>query len=103
MKRLAMVLVLVFAATSLFAGGKECNINKTASKKVDLTGTFARVGSGDEAKTVFRVADSDRSYTVCHKSKADVAKLSDSAVRVTGKLVSCGDSEELMIEEAKQI
>jgi hypothetical protein len=103
MKKLAMVLILVFAATSLLAGGKECNINKTAAKKVQLTGTFAHVGSGDEAKTVFRVADSDRSYTVCHKSKADVAKLSNSTVKVSGKLVHCGDSEELMIEEAKQI
>jgi len=103
MKRFALALALVFAATSLFAGGKECNVSKTASKKVDLTGTFALVGSGDEAKTVFRVADSDRSYTVCHKSKADVAKLSNTTVRVTGKLVSCGDGEELVIEEAKKI
>lgn len=103
MKKLAMALILVFAATSLLAGGKECNINKTAQKQVELTGSFARVGSGDEAKTVFRVADSDRSYTVCHKSKADLAKLSDATVKVSGKLVSCGDSEELMVEAAKKI
>ena len=103
MKRLAMVLVFVFAATSLFAGGKECNVNKTAAKRVDLTGTFTRVGSGDDAKTVFRVANSDRSYTVCHKSTADVTKLSNATAHVTGKLVSCGDGEELVVEDAKKV
>lgn len=103
MKRLVMALILVFAATSLFAGGKECNIGKTAAKNVELTGTLARVGSGDAAKTVFRVAGSDRSYTVCHKSKADLTKLSNATVKVSGKVVSCGDAEELMIEEAKKI
>lgn len=103
MKRLIMVLVVLFTAVTLFAGGKECNINKSA-KKVELTGTIASVGSGDEAKTVFRVADSNDSYTICEKTKSSVLKLTDSgAVRVKGKLVSCGEGQELVIDEAKKI
>ena len=103
MKRLIMVLVVLFTAATLFAGGKECDINKSA-KKVELTGTIASVGSGDEAKTVFRVADTDQSYTICEKTKASVLKLTNSgAVRVKGKLVSCGEGQELVIDEAKKI
>jgi hypothetical protein len=102
MKRLIMVLIALFTAATLFAGGKECNIKNT--KSVELTGTIASIGSGDAAKTVFRVADSDQSYTVCEKTKASVLKLSNSgAVRVKGKLVSCGEGQELVIEEAKKI
>jgi len=102
MKRLIMVLVALFTAATLFAGGKECNIKNT--KSVELTGTIASVGSGDEAKTVFRVANSDQSYTVCEKTRASVLKLSNSgAVRVKGKLVSCGEGQELVIDEAKKI
>lgn len=101
MKRLIMVLVVLFTAATLFAGGKECDINKSA-KKVELTGTITSVGSGDEAKTVFRVADTDQSYTVCEKTKASVLKLSG-AVHIKGKLVSCGEGQELVIDEAKKI
>jgi hypothetical protein len=106
MKRLVLTLVLVLAATSLFAGGKNCDISKTASKNVELTGTLARVGSGDEAKTVFRVANSDESYVVCHKTKASILGLSNDSsatLKVKGKLVSCEDSHSLVIEEAKKI
>lgn len=102
MKRLLMVLVALFITASLFAGGKECNIKD--SKSVELTGTIATVGSGDAAKTVFRVANSSDSYTVCEKTKASVLKLSNSgAVRVKGKLVSCGDGQELVIDSASKI
>lgn len=101
MKRLVLVLALVFTTTALFAGGKECNISKTAQKSVELNGTFSR--SADTDATIFRVANSNDSYTVCHKSKADLSKLSDANVRVKGKLVSCGDKQELMIESAKKI
>jgi hypothetical protein len=106
MKRIALTLVLLLAATSLFAGGKNCDISKTASKNVELTGTLARVGSGDEAKTVFRVANSDESYVVCHKTKASILGLSNEAgakLQVKGKLVNCEDSHSLVIEEAKKI
>jgi hypothetical protein len=106
MKRLTLTLVLLLAATSLFAGGKNCDISKTASKSVELTGTLARVGSGDEAKTVFRVANSDESYVVCHKTKAAILGLSNDSgakLQVKGKLVSCEDSHSLVIEEAKKI
>ena len=107
MKRLALTFILLLAATSLFAGGgKNCDLSKTASKNVELTGTLARVGSGDEAKTVFRVANSDTSYVVCHKTKAAILNLSNDSnakLQVKGKLVSCEDSQSLVIEEAKKI
>jgi hypothetical protein len=102
MKRLAMVLIVLFTAASLFAGGKECNTK--SAKTVELTGTLASLGSGDEAKTVFRVSNSDQSYTVCEKTKASVLKLSNTGtVQVKGKLVACGDGEELVIDSAKKI
>ena len=107
MKRLVLTLIVLLAATSLFAGGgKNCDISKTASKSVELTGTLARVGSGDEARTVFRVANSDTSYVVCHKTKAAILNLSNDSnatLKVKGKLVSCEDSHSLVIEEAKKI
>ncbi|HEX2122627.1 MAG TPA: hypothetical protein VHL59_13390 [Thermoanaerobaculia bacterium] len=105
MKRLAMVLIVLFTAATLFAGeGKECNVKNAKAKSVELTGTLVRTADGDAEKTVFRVADSDQSYTVCHKSKSSALKLSnEGAVRVKGKLVSCGEGEELMIESAKKI
>ena len=105
MKRLILILIVVFAAGSLLAGeGKSCDRNhKAKAKTVQLTGTVA---SGGE-HAVFRVADSDKSYTICHKSKADLAKLgADGAtIQVTGKLVSCNEAkgEELVIETAKKI
>jgi len=102
MKRLVMVLVVLFTAATLFAGGKECEARN--AKNVELTGTIAKVGSGEAAKTVFRVANSNESYTVCEKSKASALKLSDTgAVQIKGKLVACGEGQELMIDEAKKI
>ena len=74
MKRLILILIVVFAAGSLFAGdGKSCDV-KHKAKSVSLTGTIA---AGADDTTVFRVANSDKSYTVCHKSKANLAKLSE--------------------------
>jgi hypothetical protein len=101
---MALLLIVLFTAASLFAGGKECNI-KTASKKVELTGSIARVGSGDEAKIVFRVADGDQSYTICEKTKRTVLDQAGEgvALRVKGNLVSCGEGQELMIEEVRKI
>jgi maltose-binding protein MalE len=98
MKRIVMVLVVLLVATSLFAGGKECELR--SGKSVELTGTLSKA---DGAKPVFRVANSDKSYTVCEQTKADVLKLSNTNVRVKAKVVSCGDGEELMITEAKKI
>ena len=104
MKRLIMVLIALFTAATLFAGGKECETAKKNVKNVSLTGTLATVGTGDEAKTVFRVADTDQSYTVCEKTKSAVLKLTNTGkVQVKGKLVSCGEGQELMIDEAKKI
>lgn len=103
MKRLIMVLVVLFTAATLFAGGKECDATKKNVKAVSLTGTLASVGTGDEAKTVFRVSDTE-SYTVCEKTKSSVLKLTNTGkVQVKGKLVSCGEGQELMIDEAKKI
>jgi hypothetical protein len=105
MKRLAIVLIVLFTAATLFAGGKECDMKKHAAKSVELTGTLAHIGTGDDAKTVFRVANSGQSYTVCEKTKSSVLKLSNdgSTLRVKGKVMSCGDGEELMIESAKKM
>jgi hypothetical protein len=104
MKRLILTLIVVFTAGSLFAGdGKSCDVNHKA-KSVSLTGTVA---SGANDTTVFRVANSDKSYTICHKSKANVSKLgADGAtLQVTGKVVSCDEAkgDELVIETAKKI
>ncbi len=103
MKRLILILIVVFAAGSLLAGeGKSCDVNK--AKSVKLTGTLA---AGADGAKVFRVANSDRSYTLCHKTSADVAKLGadGSTIQVTGKIVSCDEAagEELVIETAKKI
>ena len=103
MKRVAITLLVLFVATSLFAGGKNCDLNKSA-KNVTLTGSLATSGSGDDAKTIFRVADG-KSYSVCHETKASVLKLGSdgSRLEVKGKVVNCGDGEELVITEAKKI
>ncbi|HYC60889.1 MAG TPA: hypothetical protein VEK79_15100 [Thermoanaerobaculia bacterium] len=94
MKRLAMVLIVLFTAASLFAGGKECNTK--SAKNVELTGTLA--------DNVFRLNDSDQSYKVCEKTKKSVLKLSNTGtLQIKGKLVSCGEGEELVIESAKKI
>src|SRR5687767_10721628 len=102
MKRLVLVLIVVFAAGSLLAGeGKSCD-TKTSAKTVSLTGTLAAA----EGNTIFRVANSDKSYTVCHKTSAKFTKLADgSPVEITGKLVSCdeGEGQELVIESARKI
>jgi hypothetical protein len=104
MKRLIMVLIALFTAASLFAGGKECDVAKKNVKNVELTGTLASVGTGDEAKTVFRVADTDQSYTVCEKTKSSVLKLTNTGtLHVKGKVISCGEGQELIIDEAKKI
>lgn len=106
MKRIVMAVIVLLTAVSLFAGGKECDLKKNA-KSVELTGTLVRSGDGDQARTVFRVANQDRSYTVCHETKSDVLKLGDAGAKlqVTGKVVSCGegDGEELVILTAKKI
>ncbi|HET7434268.1 MAG TPA: hypothetical protein VFN10_06095 [Thermoanaerobaculia bacterium] len=100
MKRIAMSLVILLTAATLFAGGKECNM-KTHGKNVSLSGTLSRSGE----KTVFRAADG-HNYSVCEKTDAAVLKLAedgDANVRVTGKVVSCNDGEELVIESAKKL
>ena len=105
MKRLVILLVVLFTATTLFAGGKDCALK--SAKSVELTGTVAKVGSGDDAKTVLR-ASNGKSYTVCHESKADVLGVSNdgaSSVKVKGKLVNCGaeGGETLVVAEAKRV
>jgi len=103
MKRLILILIVVFAAGSLLAGeGKSCDTSKT--KSVKLTGTLA---AGEGGAKIFRVADSNKSFTICHKTSSDVAKLgADGAtLQVTGKIVACDEAEgeELVIETAKKI
>ncbi|HEX6084227.1 MAG TPA: hypothetical protein VF266_06865 [Thermoanaerobaculia bacterium] len=104
MKRLPLILmlILVFTATAAFAGGKSCDVNKT--KSVSLTGTIAT--NADGAK-IFRVADSNKTLTICHKTASKVLEqaANGATVQVKGKVVSCdeADGEELVIESAKRI
>jgi len=104
MKRMALIAVVLFAAVSLYAGGKECQMKN--GKSVDLTGTIVR-GTGEHAKTVFKVANSDQSYTVCHESKASVLKLGEDGrtLHVKGRLVSCDEDkgEVLVIVEGEKL
>ena len=104
MKRVAITLIALLVATSLFAGGKECEM-RAKGKAVTLTGTLTRTGSGDEVKTVFHVANSDQNYTVCEQTKASILEQTSGAgsYRVKGKVVSCGGHEELVIESAQKI
>src|SRR5262245_34457700 len=100
MKRTAMILIALFTAATLFAGGKECDMKAPAAKSVELNGTPSRDGE----TTVFRVTDSDQTYTVCEKSS--ILKLKDAGtLHIKGKVVSCSEShgEELMIESASKI
>jgi hypothetical protein len=105
MKRIALSLIVLLTAASLYAGGKECEMKSHAAKSVELTGTLLRTGDGDTAKTVFRVANSNDSYTVCEKTKASILKMSNDAstLRVKGKIVNCGEGKELVIESAQKI
>ncbi len=106
MKRIAMVLVLLFGAVSLFAGGKECQIKN--GKSVELKGTLTHV-AGEHAKTVFHVANSDQTYTVCHESNAKVLALgatSNTTLQVKGRLVKCDEDEGhevLVIDDGKKL
>ncbi|HUP46403.1 MAG TPA: hypothetical protein VM779_12935, partial [Thermoanaerobaculia bacterium] len=60
MKKLMLLVVVLLAAGSLFAGeGKSCDRSQ-AAKAVQLTGTIeVESGAGGEVR-VFRVADSDK-------------------------------------------
>ena len=105
MKKLVLMFVLLFSATSLLAGGKECDA-KAAKKNVELTGTLHRAAADGGEKVYFRVADGGGKYVVCDKSKAAALKLADDSkvtVKVKGQLVTCGEAQELMIEDAKRI
>lgn len=110
MKRLVLALAVLFTAATLFAGdGAHCDMKKASAKRVELTGTLT-CPDGDCDKAVFRVADSDQNYTICHKTKASIRSLGQSApasLRVKGSLASCGEDEAegqvLVIESAKKI
>ena len=103
MKKLVLlVLVMAVVAMPVLAGeGKSCDRSK-AAKAVQLTGTI-EAKDGAEGARVFRVANSDKSYSICHESKADLASLGGAKVRVSAKLVSCGEGQELLIEKADRI
>jgi hypothetical protein len=107
MKRLALAFLVLFATTTLFAGGKECDISKSAAKKdVQMSGTLYRAAAEDGGeKTYFRAADSGAKYVVCHNSKEAALKLAGSKanVKIRGSVVNCGGAEELVIQDAKKI
>jgi hypothetical protein len=106
MKKLVLVVAVLFVAVSAFAGGgKSCHTEET--KTVQLTGTIAcKDGStGENCAKVFQVANSDEEYVICDRSKARLANLSGQTVRVTGKVVSCDETDgvELFVEKAAKI
>ena len=103
-KRLTITIVIVLLATAAYAGGKSCEMK--SGKSVELNGTLLQQGSGDDAKTVFKVANSDKSYHVCEKTKSSVLKLANEGkdtLHVKGKIVNCGEGEELLIDTANKI
>jgi hypothetical protein len=104
MKRMILMLIVLFTATTLFAGGKECDMKKHA-KAVELTGTLIRTGDGDDAKTIFKVANSDQTYDVCEKTKNSILKLANegASLQIKGKVMNCSEGEELVIETANKI
>ena len=100
LKRFAVALFVMVVATSAFAGGKSCEMK--SGKSVELNGTLLH----DHDKNTFKVADSDKTYTVCEKTKNTVLKLgteSGTQVHVKGQVVSCGGHEELLIDTANKI
>ena len=101
MKRVMLFVAMLLMAGSLYAGdGKSCDRD---AKTVQLTGSI-EVQQTDSGETpIFRVADSDKSYTICDQSKVEVAELNGTAVRVSGKLVKCDKGKELVIESAARI
>jgi hypothetical protein len=100
MKKVVILMVFLLSVGSLFAGeGKSCDKSKHSSKSVSLTGKIVSV----DGKQIFQVADSDKQYSVCDKSKAKVTKLAGNTVKIKGEVVSCDDGEELMINEAAKI
>ena len=99
-KMMLLVLVLLVAGSVLAGEGKSCD---RQAKAVKLTGTIEVQAGADGDARVFRVADSDQSYSICDKSTADLAELSGATVRVSGKLVACDKGQELVIDKAARI
>ena len=103
MKRTVLLFLVLFAATSLFAGGKECEAR--AKKNVELTGTLLKASSETGDQYYFRASDGSK-LAVCHKSKAAALKFAsepNTTLRVKGAVVTCGEKQELMIEEARKV
>src|SRR3954468_10502471 len=98
-KKSVLILVCLTLALPLFAGGKSCEMK--SGKSVELTGTLL---GGDHP--TFKVADSGKTYTVCEKTKESVLKLGNDGkdtLRVKGKIVNCGEGEELLIDSANKL
>ena len=102
MKRIVLILVVLLVATAALAGdGKSCDRNAKA-KAVKLTGVIECVG--DDCAKAQLVVD-DEKYTICDKSEVKLTSLKGATVKVTGKLVSCSDSDrqELVIQKVDKI
>lgn len=101
MKKTLMFVVVLLVAMTVSAGeGKSCD---REAKNVKLTGTVEVQETADGKTHVFRVADSDKSYSICNESKVEVAKLNGATVKVSGKLVNCDKGKELVIDSAARI
>ena len=92
--------VLLMAVTVSAGGGKSCDRD---AKHVKLTGTIEVQQTDAGATHVFRVADSDQSYSICDESKVELAKLDGATVRISGKVVNCEKGKELVIDTAARI
>ena len=108
MKKLAVAMVFVMSTGVLFAGGEHCKVKKATMKNVELTGKLvcSDGSTAEDCARVFRVANTENTqFKVCDKSKANLNALGDtgnSTLRVSGKLVNCGEGEELMIEKVSK-
>jgi hypothetical protein len=108
MKKTAFALVVLLCATSLLAGGHECEMNAKA-KTVEMTGRiFCKTASDGSCERMFQAAGKDaQPVAICHESKPDFSKLgNDVNVRVKAKMIKCdedGGKEVLYIESAKKI
>ena len=100
-KVVVLILVVLFSVgVAMAGGGKSCDMKAKAAKSVELTGTISASGE----HKVFRVSNAEGTqYTVCEESKADLSGLDNANVRIKGKVVKCGEGEELMIEKITKI
>jgi hypothetical protein len=104
MKRVVLIQAVLLVAGALYAGdGATCK--RGDAKAVQLTGTIACAdgASGADCARVFRVANEKLQYSICDQSKANLRAVNGSKVKIVGKIVSCNEKTELLIEKVSEI